>query len=324
MMDNIDKIIELLEKEVLSAEERNEFNKLLAATPGANDLVSTYNGLRKAYGKYSHISDTMLGEYVLYKQNMLEDKRTMILLERKFEDHLRNCEQCTTSFKALNEEYEDVDSFLTRSIKDAASEQDKQEISKGFLYKIRPVKLAFASAAMLIIIYFGMFTASSLLIPEYKQYAIAEDERDFYNTRGRTSEAFQRSLAAIDNKEYSLAIKFLEEDIETNKNENSIFYSHFILGVTYIQSSESSFLGTFKSYNRQKVEQGIDNLKKSVELNNSGRYDNLNFDAHYFIGKAYILIDDFSSAEDHLEVVVKNRGSYYKKAEELLDKINKR
>lgn len=323
-MNDIDKILELLDKGELSSEEKKALDGLLAGIPGSEKIVNTYARLKKALAEDSHIDEVLIGEYVLFKNDILEDKRTMLLLERKIEDHLRKCTQCTDVFRKLNEEYTEVDSFLGNTLTESKVPDKKTKITAGFFRRITPVKTIITSFAALIIIYIGMFAASSILVPDYKKYAISEDERGMYNTRGRTSELFQKSLSALDNNNLTEAIKLLEEDIELNKGESSIFYSHFILGVTYIQSSELSFLGTFKSFDKEKIKSGITNLERSIQLNSSGRYENLNLDAHYFIGKAHVLVGENKYAIEQLETVVSNKGSYYKKAEELLDKINKR
>lgn len=323
-MNEIDKILELLGKEDLSSEMKKELDELLSGIPGSEKIVKTYNGLKNTFVKDSHVDEVLMGEYVLFKNEMNEDNRTMLILERKINDHIRKCSLCADLFRTLNAEYAEVDSFLGNTITKSSTAEKKAEISEGFFRKLTPVRTAIASFAALFIVYIGMFAASSVLVPDYKKHAISEDERDFYNTRGRTSELFQKSLSAIDNKNLSVAISLLEEDIDLNKGESSIFYSHFILGVTYIQSSESSFLGTFKSFDKEKIQEGIANLEISIKLNNSGKYDNLNLDAHYFIGKAYMLIGEDFLAAEHLKSVLNEKGSFYKKAEELLDKIDKR
>lgn len=323
-MNELDKILELLEKDGLSPDEQKVLDELLSAVPDSGKIVKTFNSLKNSFDKDSHPDEVLIGEYVLYKNDMLDDKRTMFLLENKIDDHLRICDECKNVFTDLNSEYADVDSFLADSIRETKPNEEIQNISAGFFRKFTAGRFAYASIAAIVIIYLGMFAASSVFVPDYKKHAISEDERGFYNTRGRTSELFQRGLNAIDKKEYNSAILLLEEDINSNINKSSIFYSHFILGVTYIQSSESSFLGTFKSFDKEKIENGITNLKKAIELNLSGKYENLNLDAHYFAGKAYMLIDEKDSAAEHLKIVVSNKGSYYKKAQELLDKINTR
>ena len=132
---------------------------------------------------------------------------------------------------------------------------------------------------------------------------------------------FQRGLDAIDRKENESAIQFLNDDVNVNKSDESIFYTHFVLGITYVSKAETDFLGLFKSFNKADVRKGIENFEKSIVLNNSGKFDNLKLDAHYFIGKSYLMIDDKTSAHEHLQLVVDGKGSYYKKAEKLLSEL---
>lgn len=324
MLNDVDKILELLEKTQLSVSEKKELDALLSDIPDSEKLVKTFNSLKNTLNKNSHIDEVILGEYVLYKNNMLSNAGTMVLLERTFQDHLRTCEHCSEIIKEFNAEYAEVDSFLSSSITQTEKEYQPDTITNNLFQKFSTVKYAITAISAVIILYIGLIAGSSVLVPDYKQNAISEDERGFYNTRGRTSEDFQRGLDAVEKKQFDNAINYFEEDIKLNRSQSSIFYSHFILGVTYIQSSESSFLGTFKSFDKERVEKGIENLKKAIELNNSGRYNNLNYDAHYFIGKAYLLIDEYNSAKENFMVVVNNKGSYYKKATELLDQIDKR
>ena len=128
-------------------------------------------------------------------------------------------------------------------------------------------------------------------------------------------------MDAIDRNDYENAIKFLNDDINNNKSDESIFYTHFILGITYVKKAEKDFLGLFKSFNKEDVAKGINNFERSITLNNSGNFDNLKFDAHYFIAKSYLMIDDKTSAREHLQLVVDGRGSYFKKAEKLLNEL---
>ncbi len=323
-MSEIDKILGLLDKGELTDDEKKELEHLCNSQPDSPKIIKTYNGLKNLLSKNSHIDESILGEYVLYKNNMIDDKSTMLILEAKIENHLRKCSKCSDVFRTLNSEFSDVDSFIGKTVVMSGSAFQNSYLKPAIERRFTAVKAAFTAIAVLAFIYIGMYAASSVLVPDYKRYSVSEAEREFYNTRGRTSELFQKSLSAIENKNLNEAIKLLEEDIAANQNDASIFYSHFILGVTYIQSSESSILGTFKSFDKSNVEKGIDNLKKSIQLNTSGRYENLNLDAHYFIGRGYVLIDDYNSATQHFEQVVKNRGSYYKKAEDMLDKISKR
>jgi hypothetical protein len=315
-MNDFDKIIELLDKDFITNEEKILLGSMIENNPEAKKISDTYLNLRASLKRDEHIDEELMAEYVVYKNN-LSSEGLIILLSKTVEDHIRKCVQCESLFKELNAEYCDVDSYVAQSV----VEQTKTEMplqQKGFFLfnNFSAVKYALASLAAVVIIYIGLFAVSSFTTPDYKKSFL--DGEDFYTTRGRTSELFQRGLDAIDRKDYEGAVKFLNEDISNNKTDESIFYTHFILGITYVNKAENDFLGMFKSFNKVDVEKGIENFEKSIALNNSGKFDNLKLDAHYFIGKSYLMIDNKAYAKEHLQLVVDGKGSYYKIAQDLI------
>lgn len=318
-MNDFEKIIELLDKDFMSEEERLLLNDLINKDQEAKKIHDAYLNLKTSLRKDEHIDEELMAEYVMYKNN-LSSERLIILLANKVEDHIRKCVHCEKLFTGLNAEYCDVDSFVSQSLVEQVT-QEKPVQSKGFFLfnNFSAAKYAFASLAAVVVLYVGLFAVSSFTTPDYKKSFL--DGEDFYTTRGRTSELFQRGLDAIDRNDYESAIKFLNDDISGNKSDESIFYTHFILGITYVNKAENDFLGLFKSFNKDDVKKGIENFEKSITLNNSGKFDNLKLDAHYFIGKSYLMIDEKTSARQHLQLVVDEKGSYYKKAEELLKEL---
>jgi len=318
-MNDFEKIIELLDKDLITEDEKNLLNRTIGNDPEAKKLSQAYLQLKTSLKRNEHIGEELMGEYVLYKNNLPSEK-VIVLLSKMVEDHIRKCEKCENLFKELNIEYAEVDSFVSQSVSQPVI-TNKQGDKKGFFLfnNFSAAKYAFASLAAVVVLYLGLFAVSSFTTPDYKKSFL--DGEDFYTTRGRTSELFQRGLDAIDRKDYDNAIKFLNDDLNNNKSDESIFYTHFILGITYVEKAESDFLGLFNSFNKEDVTKGIENFERSIGLNNSGKFDNLKLDAHYFIGKSYLMIDDKTSARVHLQSVVDGKGSYYKKAEELLRKL---
>lgn len=314
-MNELERILELLDKDSLTTEE-NEYLSNALNNPEARSIKETYLRLKNSLKHHEHIDEELLAEYVLYKNN-LTSERLIIILSHKIENHLSACTKCKNLFRELNSEYSDVDTFVANAITQKQVEGKVFIPTKaGVLKNFRAIKYAFASVTAIAIIYFGLFFVSSITTPDYKKSFL--DDEDFYTSRGRASESFQRGLDAIDNKNFDAAIKYLEEDLAANSESETIFYTHFILGITYINKAENDYLGLFKSFNREDVMKGIESFNKSIQLNTSGSFDNLKLDAHYYIGKAYLLIDNIPSAKKHLKIVVDGKGSYYKKAEELL------
>lgn len=318
-MNDFEKIIELLDKDFLSEDEKLLIDGMIKENREVKKIHDAYLNLKTSLKRDEHIDEELMAEYVMYKNNLSSNK-LIVLLANKVEDHIRKCVKCEKLFADLNADYCDVDSFVSQSVNEQVS-SEKQVQSKGFFLfnNFSAAKYAFASLAAVVVLYLGLLTVSSLTTPDYKKSFL--DGEDFYTTRGRTSELFQRGLDAIDRKDYESAIQFLNDDINKNKTDESIFYTHFILGITYVNKAESDFLGLFKSFNNDDVKKGIENFEKSIALNNSGKFDNLKLDAHYFIGKSYLMIDEKTSARQHLQLVVDEKGSYYKKAEELLKEL---
>ena len=315
-MNDFEKIIELLDKNSINTEERDFLNGMIEKDAEAKKISQAYLRLKKSLRRNEHIDEELMGEYVLYKNN-LSSERLIILLSQIVEDHIRKCDTCENLFKELNSEYTEVDAFVTKSISQQIK-QEKQAAKKGFLFfnNVNVVKYAVASFAAVVVLYLGLFAVSSIITPDYKKSFIKDG--GFYSTRGRTSELFQRGLDAIDRKDYSLAIQYLNDDISKHQNDESIFYTHFILGITYVDKAETEFLGLFKSFDKNDVQRGIKSFEKSIELNKSGKYDNLKLDAQYFIGKSYLMINETESAKRYLQIVVEGKGSYYKEAKDII------
>jgi hypothetical protein len=119
--------------------------------------------------------------------------------------------------------------------------------------------------------------------------------------------------------DYDGAIGLLIEDIILKHNESTIHYTHYLLGVAYLKSSENNILGTFKSYDHLRVDEGIQNLMIFIEKIEGSDNDSARIDAHYYIAKAYLSIDAIEEAKKHLIIVTKKRGKYYSDAVQILN-----
>jgi len=316
-MNELNKILELLDKESLTSDEKLFLSDLLKNDSDANKLNEIYFKLKNFMNSKGLIDKELMAEYVLFKNNVCSEN-WIILVANRIEEQIRKSPETKALFKEMNEEYNDLNLFLSQTIKEQPVQNNTINKTSFYIFKNYNIsKYVYASAAM-IILYFGLFTFSSFITPDYKN---SFADNDFYSTRGRTSELFQRGLDAIERKDFDSAINYLNKDIISNPDDESIFYTHFVLGITYINAAQNSFIGLFKSFKKEEVEKGIASFNKSIILNKSGKFDNLKLDAHYFIGKSFLLIDDIPSAKKHLNIVVNGKGSYFRKADQLLKSI---
>jgi len=304
-MEQYEKIIELIKKVNLSPEEQKCLDDSIESDKDLKRLIEVYKNLNCGLEDTIHSDLDMLSSYILYEKGNEPDDKLVPLIADKIKLHLDKCLICRKEYEVLEADYSDVKEYL----------KNTQNIAK--------YRYAFTTVITLIVLYAGMFTVSSFKTPDYKENVFSAQDEDFYLTRGRTSISFQKGLDALDKGNYSDAINYLNLDIEKHNNESSIFYSNYILGSTYLKAAKSDFLGMFISFDEDKVQLAIENLKTSIKKNTSGSYENLNLDANYYIGRAYLLLDDFDSAKKHLEIVVNKKGRFYNEAETMIEAMEK-
>ena len=89
-MNELNKILELLEKDLLSANDKEFLNVQSKNDAEVSKLISLHSQLKTSLNKNGHIDEQLMGEYVLYK-NQLSTNNLIISLSSKVEDHLRRC-----------------------------------------------------------------------------------------------------------------------------------------------------------------------------------------------------------------------------------------
>jgi len=322
-MDNIEKIIDILEKEDLMTSSESEFIKDEASkNETIKAFVENYGRLKSLFHTNEHIDSEILGEYLLYNNGDEEVSKYIPLISTKIETHLRKCSHCKMEFERLQEEYQHLENHLDKRINATRSVDSKRTLAFPHSF---PVNYRVALGAVLILLsaYAGMKVTSEITTPFYKKNVISLEEDQNLSTRGRTSELFQKSISALSKENFKGAINYLNEDIEKNNDDKSIFYSYYILGLTHLKNSVHNFLGTFKSFDPEEINQAITNLELSIEKNNSGLYNNLNYDAHYYIAVGFLIQNNTIAAKEHLNIVKTERGRFYKEATEILNDLEK-
>lgn len=318
-MKNLDKIISLIEKENLSENEKSLLKQLLEDDPELRDFYRTYSKLGKAFRISNHLSYDELGDYVLIKNGLEPENKLNIEKVPIFDVHLRRCEKCSKLMKSLNAEFSDVESFVAGKFNNQ-NKEISAPLSDGHLRipKFNFARYAFIGITSFAIIILALVAISNFTASKYYQLAAITDESDMMISRGRTSDNFELSIKALEEKNYESAVEFLKSDIEQNKNDETIFYSHYILGLTYLETAETNILGLFPSFNKSRAQYALDNFKKTVELNNSGKFNNVNLDAYFYSAKAALMLEDIQSAKEFLEKVITEKGSKLNEASEII------
>ena len=317
-MDNMDKIRELLLKENQTDEEKLLLEKLSREDKDAEEIINIYRKLNSVVSVSSHLSLEEISNYILCKNNLTPEDKNIIKIIPKIEDHLRGCLRCSEEFKSLNEEFHNIEAFTASELK---SEKTDRTLYVPVKRKRNIYRYAFLSIIILGMLYGIMFTISKATAPKYFNLASINVKPDFYTTRGRATNDFLKSLNALDEENIKDAIDYLKADIKNNPGDRTIFYSHYILGLTYLDNAESNFIGLFPHYDSSYVDQAIKNFQEAIQKNNSGNYGNITLDAYFYLAKANLMSGNLKDAKKELVVVIKEKGSKMDEAETILNEL---
>ena len=320
-MEKFDTIFNLLEKESLSDEEIKFLENEVKSDKEIKKLVKIFKSLQNKPTDSPHINIETLSSYVMFENGEEPEEQIESVLANKIKEHLEKCSYCRIEYENIKTEYINTGEFVD-SVFSGKDEKEKARLpmysnnKSGFASRY-----AFLTAAALCLIYFGLFVFSNLNLQSYKKNLFNQGTEEVYSTRGRATLNFQKGLDAVEHGEYEVAEKYFKDDIEENKNDKSIFYTYYILGITQLHTSEKSFLGLFTNYDRKIVDDAIVSFKRAIELNTTGNYKNINLDAHYYLGRAFLLEDDIKNAEQNLNLVIEKKGRFYNEAKELIETL---
>jgi len=318
-MDKKEQLLELLQKDDLTSSEEILLTKLLEDDE-LLQFYETHNKIKQAVISGSHLNYDQLYNYILLKNGNEPEDKSIIVQLPIIEEHLRNCEVCLEEFQTLNNEYSSIDSFISSPDENAVSGvQMPAQLTQN--QKFISARYSAFAALSIGLIYLIMFFISESVTPAAYENASIKGEADFYITRGRPTDNFQKSLEAIENKNFDDAINYLERDISEKENDETIFYSHYILGLIYLETAEKDFLGLFPSYDEQTAANGLKNLNTAVELNSSGKFPNVTYDAYFYIGKANLMLGNTDDAKKYFNLALENKGSKLQEARQILHEL---
>ncbi len=317
-----DKILDLLEKKNPTAKDKQELEALIGNDDELKEFVASYRELSGIVSHSAHLNEEELGEYILYQNGLKTDNISTISRAPFIEAHLRKCTVCSDIYKELNSEYSDIDSYISETIKHDKILSGTQYVNpKNANTHFRASRYAFASVLFIGLVYLVLYIFSSLSTPAYLEAAGLNNVTEFSVNRGRATEDFQNSLKALEKQNYKDAIVYLQKDIKQNPDDETIFYSYYMLGLSYLETAEHSFAGLFPGYDQERALTGADYLKESVRKNNSGKFTNIKLNAYFYLAKASLMVKDKKSAKEYLTMVINEKGSRMEEAKKLLKEV---
>lgn len=320
-MNNYQRLIELLEKENFSPEDENYISELCAGDHEAEKIVRVYNKLKQSNTIYKIITFKQLSDYVLYLNGQEPIDKNIITLIPEIEKQLRISNELKKEFEFLNAEFSEAAQYVTNTF--TISGKSKKNDLLNTLRNLNGFKkYSLYSISATSFVYLFLLIVLNIFTPDYKNDIILQDTSDNGYTRGRISESFQQGLIYINNNDLQKAIDMLNKDISINPDGRTIFYSHYVLGMVHLQNSKSNLLGLFTSYNESDLQKGIHELNLAVKKNTNPQFKNINLNAYFFIGNAYLALDSIQKAKPYFEIVTKEKGAFMKHAEILLESIH--
>jgi hypothetical protein len=321
-MDRKLKILELLEKKNISEQEIKELERLAENDEELKNFISTYNNLADIVRHSSHLTEEEISDYILFKNEIFRESNVLIKRIPFIEAHLRECSHCTEVFKELNNEYSEIDIYLAENPVLAGQPSEENITVTGDLRgKYKAPRYAFISVIIIGLVYLTLYIISSYTAPDFYKEAALKNESEISINRGRTTENFQKSLKALENSNYTEAISFLQKDIQQNPDDETIFYSYYIIGLSYLETAEHNFIGLFPGYNYEQAMNGKKYLEESVMKNTSGSFINIKLNSYFYLAKASLMLNDKRSAEKYLSMVINGKGSKMEEAKKLLGEL---
>ncbi|HEY6906342.1 MAG TPA: hypothetical protein VI230_02690 [Ignavibacteriaceae bacterium] len=321
-MDRKDKIIELLEKDHLTDTEKKELDSLIGSDEELKEFASAYSQLSGIVSHSSHLNEEEISEYILFKNGAAEVENSIISRIPFIESHLRKCSECSNIFKDLNSEYTDVELFLSEKLGDVQSTSGTiAQPPQALRSRYRAPRYAFMSVLIIGFIYLSLYIISSFSTPAYYHDAALDNSSEFSINRGRATDNFQNSLKALERDNYDEAIGYLQKDIKQNPADETIFYSYYIIGLSYLETARHDYLGLFPGYDRERAIKGAEYLKESVRKNDSGKFTNIKLNSYFYLAKASMMLNDKKSAREYLSLVINEKGSKMEEAKKLLGEL---
>ncbi|MBU1100556.1 MAG: hypothetical protein KKA84_09145 [Bacteroidetes bacterium] len=318
-MTDKEKILDLLSRDNLSEDEKIIFDELIRSNSDLAEYQSFYKVVAELVSNV-HPDSGMLSEYVLYQNNLSENADISRVIP-KIENHLLSCEKCRFEHELFKEELTEIDKFVSLQLEDESDKNLPIENKMMVFLNQSYQRYAFAATILIAVIYFSLFTYSNFTTPGYMNFSASSELAEFSTSRGRTSDLFQKGVQSLSELDIENAIVNFEKDIEQNRNDKTVFYTYYLLGMVQLEYSVSTTLGLFKTYDDKMLSNSITNLLSSIEFNNSDSFMNIKFNSYYHLARAYLLGGNHEDALKYLRLVIENKGSYQYEAKEILNEV---
>lgn len=285
--------------------------------PELSGIGTVLENTGTAFARAAHPDELMLAELILAEG---EGKELSPELQ-KISGHVQNCFLCRQTYAALQE---DVPVFRN-TVSPAKTGVTRKRSAKRFdavIYRIKKASIYTSRIAAVILLFIlSLYGVSELVKPQNIRLGQTDIEIEGI-TRTLTADQYSAALVLIDNDEISGAIDILEREIANAPEDAGAFYTHYITGLLRFSEAEYSWFGLFKGYDTKQLASASADLELAIEKNTSGKYENVTYDASFYLAKTYILRQKYDKAKELLQYVIASRGSKAGESEKLLKELH--
>lgn len=313
---DFDKIIDELNNlpDELTASSYTEIEKLHPELSGIGRILENTGA---AFASAAHPDELMLGELILAEADNTDVSAEL----QKISAHVHSCFLCQQNYTALKE---DVPVFRN-AVSPAKTGVTRKRPAKRFdavIYRLKKASIYTSRIAAVILLFIlSLYGVSELVKPQNIRLGQVDIEIEGI-TRTLTADQYSVALSLIDNDEISGAITILEKEIAKAPEDAGAFYTHYITGLLRFSEAENSWFGLFTGYDAQQLTSASADLELAVEKNTSGKYENVTYDASFYLAKTYILQQKNDEAKKLLQYVIASRGSKAGESEKLLKELH--
>ncbi|GEM_PF-4722447 len=329
--------------EALSETAKAAVEQHLKSCPACHTYFQQINALQRAIKEErsrQHVDGSSLARYASYLFSPDEPDYDGQRMTPETADHIRRhigmCPECSQKLQAHLSELEELNAFLEKSripdisigtVPSAVMMEEKltraAQRFAALWHKwttLPAYKYALIPSAALII--FVSLMVVKFFIPGqpegFSDLTVLEPTRVSYLTRSNGNGTFEQGLAAFNRGDFRTAFGTLETFLTEQPQSPSQYFAHYVCGMAYLYAVQTEKLPEDEV--RSHLNSAIRHLQAASHTDNL----RIREDAYWYLGKAYLMQENGSTAKDYFLKVQVLRGKRFRDAQKILTELEKR
>ncbi len=281
-----------------------------------------------------HISNDLLTRYAIYLEDSdnpdYDGKRLSFRQMNQIKHHIVACDLCGKQLQSVRQEFRIVlahaeeaglGTLSTHEGSQGIPFNEYRRSSKGhWLEKLKVPKTQIAAAFGLILLVLAVSFYYQTQRQPYNELAVIHRPEIEFEVRSGISDAAAEALRHYQKDHYEEAATTFERLLLTKTNKEWLPFVHYYAGLSYLLASDKKILGLIYDFDQKKVQNGIKHLQEVERLTQNIRYRE---DAHWYLAKAHLRLQDYQSAIEELHNILQFPGTRTEAAKELIEEVSR-